>query len=232
MRKLSVVASVLFLLGFSPEPADISGWSFVPSKDSGAGIQTVRTPARSGSSAIKFTVQPGSCELDDCENDRERIELKQSGYENEGETAWYAWSFYLPPDFQSIWPARTFIGQFHQEGGMPAILFSIEPEGLKFETRFVNEEKALLVADENLRGRWHDIAMEVTWSRGDGHIRLYMDGELRIDRIQQTMSEDNVYFKFGIYRAHLSRAPVHPLPAQSVIFDRIRKGRTWAEVTR
>jgi hypothetical protein len=219
------IASTL-LGGFAAAPEDIAGWSFVTSKDAQSGIMTVSSPVREGATSIAFTLRPGSCTGNDCVHDRERIELKQVEYQHEGETWWYAWSFYVPTDFQLAWPVRTFLGQFHQEGGEPAMLFSLEPEGLMFETRFAPGRKPLLVPGETLKGRWHDIVMKVEWSRRDGSVSIAVDGKTMVDRRQPTMSERDVYFKFGIYRAHVSRAAKTPLPVQSVFYDRLRRALT------
>jgi len=232
MRVPSLLFTALFLLGFTADKADVSGWSFVVSKDAETGVSTVTMPVRDGVTAIAFTLRPGSCMGNDCENDRERIELKQAQYQTEGETWWYGWSIYVPEEFVSIWPGRTFLGQFHQEGGPPAMLFSLEPTGLVFETRFARGAEPVLIPARALKGRWHDIAVEVKWSKSSGHVKIEIDGVTLVDRAQQTMSEDRVYFKFGIYRAHLSRAALQRLPVQTVIYDRLRRASSKDEIMR
>jgi len=230
MRR-AILFLTLLLCGFSPAPEDVSGWSFVVSKGAESGITTVAEPVRDGASAIKFVMTLGHCTEDDCDHDRERIELKQTEYQHEGESWWYAWSFYVPGDSPDVWPVREFAGQFHQEGGEPAMLFSIEPKGLMFESRFHDGKKALLVPADELKGRWHDMVVHVAWSHKAGHVTIMSDGKTVVDRAQQTMSEDKVYFKFGLYRAHLSRA-TSPLPDQTIYYDRLKRGRTESDVTR
>jgi hypothetical protein len=227
MRNCILLALLLCLCAFTPAPEDIAGWSFTVSKGNDRGVKVVTSPVRSGRSAIAFTLHPGACSGNDCDNDRERVELKQTEYQHDGETWWYAWSFFIPDDFVSIWPAREFIGQFHQEEDEPAMLFSLEPRGLVFESRYMKNQKPLMVRRDELRGRWHDVIMRVTWSRSRGHVFLEVDGKPVADREQQTMTKDDVYFKFGIYRAHLSRAPAPAkVPVQTVIYDRLRRAMT------
>jgi hypothetical protein len=230
MRRFLVIASSLWLAGFTPESEDATGWTFTVSKGAEQGVTTVSSPVRDGKTAISFMLAPGQCTENDCSNDRERLELKQVEYQHEGESWWYAWSVYVPEDFAPVWPVRVFLGQFHQEGGPPAMLFSLEPEGLMFETRFHKGEEPLLIPAADLKGRWHDIAMQVDWSKSHGRVRISVNGEQIVDRLQQTMSRNDVYFKFGIYRAHLTRADANALPTHTVIYDRLRRGRSKADV--
>jgi hypothetical protein len=230
MRLAFLPAVLVLACGFSPEPEDVSGWSFVVSKGAAQGIETVASPTRSGATSISFALKPGSCTANDCANDRERLELKQNSYQREGETWWYGWSFYLPQDFAAIWPARLFLGQFHQEDDSPVLLFSVEPEGLRLESSLSPDDKPLLVPDSELRGRWHDVVMKVTWSSAQGQVSVAVDGKEIVNRVQPTMTAADVYFKFGIYRAHLSRAPVQPLPQQRAYFDNVRRGKSLEDV--
>ncbi len=231
LRLAGAAIGGMSLAGFAPEREDVAGWSFVVSKDTAAGVETVTAPVRDGLTAIGFTLAPGNCAASDCGQDRERLELKQREYQREGERWWYGWSFRLAGDFPPIWPARVFLGQFHQENGPPALLFSLEPRGLVLESRFTAGRKPVLIPAEELPGRWHDIVMEVKWSRTKGHVLVKVDGEVRVDSGQPTLSADKVYFKFGIYRAHLDRVG-GKVPVQRVTYDRLRRGKTEESVTR
>ncbi len=63
-------------------------------------------PVRSGDSSRRFEVRAGDCSWtegwNDCENDRERHELKSSTF-SDGEY-WFNWSLYLPENFPVIFP--------------------------------------------------------------------------------------------------------------------------------
>jgi hypothetical protein len=213
------------LAAFTPTPEDVAGWTLKRSKEEGAradAIETVTSPVREGTSAIRFTIKPGDCIAQDCAEDRERVELKSLEHEHEGEERWYAWSFYLPEDFDSLWPARLFIAQFHQEGARPAMLFSLEPGGLRFDSQFTTG-RPLLIPAEVLRGRWHDVSMHVVWSKSKGALDIDVDGRRALSERQQTMSADEVYFKIGLYRAHLSRNSRSTSSTQTLYADSIRR---------
>jgi hypothetical protein len=178
-------------------------------------------PVRDGATAMRFTIKRGDCVPDDCAADRERVELKSREHEHAGDERWYAWSFQLPEDFASIWPARQFIAQFHQEGERPAMLFSLEPDGLRLDSRFF-PGGALLIPAAELRGRWHDVAMHVAWSHEDGLIDIHVDGKSVFRQRGPNLSGE-VYFKIGLYRAHLTRNRDADLIAQTLFVDAVRR---------
>ena len=222
-----MLRALCFVLLFTAtaHAGDIEGIDLVRSKSEGAradAIKTVRKPVRRGKTALRFEIRPGDCTPEDCAQDRERVELKSDSTETEGNRSRYRWSFFLPRSFQSVWPARQFIAQFHQEGGQPAMLFGLEPEGLVFESRFATE-KRLIIPAASLKGRWHDISVEVLWSKGEGQVVIRADGRERYRATQQTMSEDEAYFKIGLYRAHLDRNPEGRRITQIMYVDAIRR---------
>jgi hypothetical protein len=224
-RASSVFALLICLAAFTPAPEDVEGWTLVRSKEEGAradAVVTIDEPRRDGRTAIRFTVRPGDCVPEDCAEDRERVELKSREHEHQGDERWYEWSFHLPDDFESVWPAREFIAQFHQEDERPALLFSLEPDGLMLESQFV-EKRSLLIPTDKLRGRWHDVAMHVVWSKSDGAIDIDIDGRRVLSERRQTMSAHEVYFKIGLYRAHLSRNPKAARVTQTLHADRITR---------
>jgi hypothetical protein len=223
-RASSIAVLALCLAAFTPAPEDVSGWTLERSKADGAradAVDTVTSPVREGASAIRFEIRKGDCVPEDCAEDRERVELKSREHEHEGDERWYSWSFFLPEDFESIWPARQFIAQFHQEGERPAMLFSLEPDGLRLDSQF-QEDRALLVPAAQLRGRWHDVAMHVRWSHHDGFIDIDIGGRRVFAGTGPNMSGD-IYFKIGLYRAHLSRNPAAADSTQTMFADSLRR---------
>lgn len=204
------LAMLLLLAGFVPAADDVAGLTLVRSKAEGAradAIVEVRAPhpVRSGETALRFELTAQDCAGNDCAADRARVELKSTATERAGNHTRYRWSFQLPEPFESVWPAREFVAQFHQEGGRPAMLFGLTPEGLMFESRFRAGGKVLLIPQAELAGRWHDMEVDILWSKGEGLVRIRVDGAERLVSPQQTLSEAEAYFKLGLYRAHISR---------------------------
>jgi len=217
------------------QPDDIAGWQFVRSlpvgaSPSGVAIVTAPEPVRDGMTALRFTVRPGDCSAghnegwNDCATNRERAELKQTDYQHQGETWWYGFSLYVPVGFRNIWPAKVAFAQFHQEGAKPALMFQNNKGGLWLDIHDSHGTvaKLPLIARQDLRGRWHDIVLNVHWSRGDdGLIVVAVDGGAAVRWLGPTMLARDVYFKFGLYRSHLDRNPPGAEATQTVYFDRI-----------
>ena len=223
MRFMLLLACAL-TAGFTPADEDVSGLTLERSKADGARLDAITVShdqVRHGGTSIRFSIVPGDCTPDDCNADRERVELKSRDTEREGNRSTYQWSFHLPTDFKSIWPAREFIAQFHQEGGKPAMLFSLEADGLMFESRFLAGPKPVLIPRDALFGQWHDLEVAVDWSKTKGMVRIRVDGEERLARDMQTMSEEEAYFKIGLYRAHISRGGA--MPEQVMHVDGIKR---------
>ncbi len=234
MNILAMVAGVAAaaLVG---QPDDIGGWQFVRSLPVGApawGVETVRAPepVRDGATALRFTVRPGDCSAghgngwNDCATHRERAELKETGYQHQGETWWYGFSLYVPSDYPNIWPAKVAFAQFHQEGAKPAMMFQNDKGGLWLDIHDSHGTvaKLPLIAKEDLRARWHDVVLHVHWSRHpDGFIMVDIDGSPAARWQGPTMWARDVYFKLGLYRSHLERNPDGARHTQTVYFDRI-----------
>ncbi len=214
---------------------DISGWHFVRSLPVGAsphGVETVSEPVRDGRTSLRFQVRPGDCSRganngwNDCETGRERAELKQTDYQHAGETWWYSFSLYVPAGFRNIWPAKVAFAQFHQEGAKPALMLQNDKGGLWLDIHGRKGTVAMLplLADKDLRGRWHDIVLHIHWSPGsDGFIAAEVDGASAAQWQGPTMWARDVYFKFGLYRSHLERNPAGRQLTQTVYFDRVRR---------
>ncbi|MEH6346150.1 MAG: polysaccharide lyase [Bermanella sp.] len=178
------------------------------------GYQIVIDPT--GSAPTKqveaFEVRPGDCfsnsSWNDCRSDRERSELSEANKNTvEGDEYWYSWSFYLAKDFPNISPTKATFGQFHQRSSHPIWMFEHNKEGL-YLTKLVSGviEKYALLAEDTLRGKWHKIEIHVKWSKDkDGFFNVWLDTVRKVSFQGQTMDAKNVYFKYGLYRAFLSR---------------------------
>ena len=77
-------------------------------------------PVRLGKQSLRFEVRHGNGWGWDKKNDRERVELKICCINKK--TTWTAWSIYLPKDYNVVFPIRTMLGQFHNDGDNPPCL--------------------------------------------------------------------------------------------------------------
>lgn len=95
--------------------------------------------------------------------------------------------------------------------------------------------------DENeLRGRWHRIEVNVKWSKnGDGFFRVWVNGEKKVDYSGQTMTKSKTYFKYGVYRSFISRYRdlkgngIEDALAQTVYYANVKRAkcREWLSVS-
>lgn len=182
----------------------------------------------------KFEVRAGDCGAhrtwNDCEKDRERSELTEKGSRNPlGSEYVYQWSFYIPSNFPDISPSKTIITQFHQEKSFPVWVFTLEP-GLYLERRLYGrlQEKHLLLTSKQLREQWHKVKVHVAWQDTEkGFFSVWIDGKQKLNYRGMTMQAKNVYLKYGIYRAFISRyLKLHKtseLPTQTLFFANIKR---------
>ncbi len=239
MRGPWLVVVALCLSGFTVEPEDVSGWSFVRSLPIGASLHGVGVahdplPTRSGKTSLRFEVRPGDCSTgrhgwDDCRQDRERAELKQQGYQRHGETWWYRFSLFVPEDHRNIWPAKLSFAQFHQQGAKPVLMLQNHKGGLWLDIR--NGKRTVrrvpIIPERAFKGRWHDIRFNIRWSRNrDGFMRTFIGDELVHQYKGRTMSADRVYFKFGLYRSHVSRSSRAGRTTHTAFYDLIERSET------
>ena len=88
-----------------------------------------------------------------------------------------------------------------------------------------------LIPPSNLQGRWHDVVLQIKWSRGpDGFIRAWINGKTATDFSGMTMTADKVYFKFGLYRSHLKRNRSARQVTHRAFFDRLIRGETKSAI--
>ena len=183
----------------------------------------------------RFEVRPGDCGASngwsDCATNRERSELSERTKTVRSGTYWYGWSFFIPEDYVNVFPTKTAIGQFHQEGGHPLWMFQNSFGGYWLDKQVigVTESYHQLIAPEDFKGRWHQIEVHVNWSAGpDGFLYIWVNGEKRFEFQGQTAKGKPVYFKYGIYRSYLSRYKNSfkkaEVPGQILYFDNVRRG--------
>ncbi len=182
----------------------------------------------------RFEVRPGDCSSDagwsDCKNDRERSELSEKSKNYENSDWWYGWSFYTPPEYPIIAPAKTAIGQFHQHSGPPAFMFQNGNGGYWVDRNFGSTTDYIqLLTHEKMLGQWNKVEVHALWKQEDGFFQVFVNGELKYDFKGRTMSGTSVYFKYGVYRSYVSRYTSinsnSPAPTQVVLFANVKKAK-------
>ena len=183
----------------------------------------------------RFEVRPGDCSStsgwSDCATDRERSELTEGSRNYENSEWWYGWSFFIPDEYPIIYPAKTAIGQFHQDDGPPAFMFQNGSGGYWIDRNFGNTTDYIqLLTQEEMLGKWNKIEVHALWKKENGFFRIFVNGELKYDFKGRTISGSSVYFKYGIYRSYLSRYAASngnsQAPTQVVLFSNVRKAKT------
>lgn len=198
------------------------------------GYQVVDDPTGAAPSpkVERFEVRAGECEENgawsDCRADRERSELAEFDSRSlEGAEAWYGFSFYLPEDWPDVWPTKTVIAQWHQERRHVVWMLLHRRGALVLDNQSggATSEYVELIPAGDLTGRWRRIEFYAKWSTGrDGVVQLYLDGDLKVERLGPNMTADKVYFKYGVYRSFISRHG-HPVPTQTAYFANVSKAK-------
>lgn len=204
-------------------------------KSHGYAVIADPTGAAPASPVERFDVRPGDCGQEDCRRDRERSELSEQGARSPlGTTAWYGWSFFLPQDWPAVWPTKTVLGQFHQEDAHPVWMFLHHKNGLVLDRQTQGKTESLtpLLSERDLRGKWHRIEVHAKWAAdASGFFEVWVDGTRKYAMRGQTMTARKVFFKYGVYRAFVSRYAMSQnaaAPAQLAMFANVRKAATRA----
>ena len=199
-------------------------------------------PVKSGTQSIRFEIREGDCShssgWSDCTGDRYRSELTSTkkGFRHK---KFFAWSIYLPEDFQSVDPVKVAAGQIHQYDAGPTkrdlngmigwsqnLQFMINNGGywaVRYLKTFPQEsdsysgyfkKNAHLIDIEDMLGKWTDVVLEFKGSKKtNGIVRVWINGELKYEYIGQTNDGGTNFFKFGLYQtrvSHINYTPPKP----------------------
>jgi hypothetical protein len=142
----------------------------------------------------------------DCREDRERRELNSGDGRSsrdymKGEH-WIAWSMYFPERHQNLYPLSITYGQFKENDSRGDIY---EPV---FQTKELDAgysmvrtigncgyegcvyEETLLIPNDEMIGKWHDILVHVKWSKkDDGFFKMFVNDELKYNYEGRTQSK-------------------------------------------
>ncbi len=191
----------------------------------------------------RFEVRSGDCGTNgawsDCSNDRERSELSQTIKElGEGDTAWYGWSVYFPPDFPDISPTKTTIAQFHQRNedgriAKPVWMFQHSNGALYLDDQTTGRStrRIPLIPASDLRANWHNIKVKVRWAKDEsGRLNIWINGAQVFEYQGPTMNAKKVYFRYGLYRSFISRYKTAEnsdiVPTQIALFANVNRAKT------
>ena len=145
----------------------------------------------------------------DCNSNRLRLEVSFSKDIRTGKkdkNIWFSYYIYVPdtPDNLVDPFLQPYITQFyganHKEyGGQNRGGY-----GPQFSASIYNGkltmDGATLVDKENLKGKWHLIEFNILYSRTNGYVRAYINGELKVNRENfQTAKHSHTHVKYGTY---------------------------------
>ena len=253
LKKTIAVVCAVILLVIAGDLEDsfagdtISGWTFkksLPNNFKYYGFKIVSRskghPVRDGKRSMRFEVRAGDCSWSsgwsDCENDRERHELLTKHTWKSGEK-WYHWSIFIPVNYPIIFPVKTALAQFHQEGSHPVWMFQNHTGGYVVDNQVYGStrETKKILTDEEMRGKWSDVLVHARWThKNKGFFRVYVNGETtpRYTWNGPTKSKGRaVYFKFGVYRSFMSRRPGKE-PTQVVYYDEVKRANSCRKATK
>ncbi len=207
------------------------------------GYEVVPDPTDTAPAAVeKFEVRPGDCASNDgwsdCKNDRERSELSERNKTTRsGAEYWYSWNIYFPEDYVNVHPTKVALGQFHQDGGHVVWMFQNSYGGYHLDDQVFGSTRQYhgLIEEQDLRGKWHNIKVHAKWEKDrSGFMKVWVNGEQKVDYSGQTMTAKAVYFKYGVYRSFMSRYKnrydVDEVPAQTVYFSGVTRAKTEQEL--
>ena len=218
--------------------------------------------ARRGSFYQRFELRDGDCFGDenwnDCDTDRERIELSSQPRQKPEDIQCFAYSIMLDKDFIDIHPSHTTLGQIHQIGGPsgtagalpsfpPIVMMGADRGRLHFGwhelsgsvTNVIdNSWEYDLISLDEMKEKWTDISFCLNYK--DKRMDVWINGIKKHEILKSPVSftPESTYFKYGIYRGFISRYKNHEkiferedkLPTQIVFYDEVRTGNSIEEV--
>ncbi len=228
------------------ERGDFSNWDTRQGAQADS-LQIVTDVVRRGRYAAKFTVRPG-----EIVSNGNRAEITHDHADHPGSKRWYAWSFFVPSDFQDTeWQPKLWqcIGQWHDQpdprlgetwktfpGHSPSIaLYYTSKNGVPAIELWHGPKKDQdIVAVAPIRkGEWMDVVFHIGWSPGaDGYVEAWLNGNPLIapEGDQHKVFGPNMwnsyshFLKIGLYRS--SRFTT----TNSIYYDEVRVGNSQEEV--
>ena len=212
--------------------------------------------ARAGNYYQKFELRNGDCFGDenwnDCNNDRQRIELSSGPNQPISGKQCYGYSLNLSSDFTDIRKVSTTLGQIHQQGGPSGKANSLSsfPPLIHIDARKGNlylnwhklsgsKDNVIDVSEyyklkplKSMRGVWTDISICLDFENKS--IEAWVDGVNKVKILKSPIffEPESIYFKHGIYQSFISAYTKFKgeTPTQIVYYDEVRRGNSIEEV--
>jgi len=185
--------------------------------------------ARRGSFYQRFELRDGDCfgdeKWDDCDTDRERIELSSKPIQKPEDIQCFAYSIMLDKAFIDIHPTNTTLGQVHQTGGPsgtaeglpsfpPIIQIGAGKGRLHFKWHELSGSASNvidigkdydLISLYEMKDKWTDISFCLNYK--DKRMDVWINGIKKHEILKSPISfiPESTYFKYGIYRSFISR---------------------------
>ena len=212
--------------------------------------------ARAGNYYQKFELRNGDCFGDenwnDCNNDRQRIELSSRPNQPISGKQCYGYSLNLSGDFNDIRKVSTTLGQIHQHGGPSGKANSLSsfPPLIQIDARKGNlylnwhklsgsKDNVIDVSEyyklkplKSMKGVWTDISICLDFENKS--INAWVDGVNKVKILKSPIffEPESIYFKHGIYQSFVSAYTKFKggTPTQIVYYDEVRRGNSIEEV--
>ena len=144
----------------------------------------------------------------DCNSNRLRLEVamdKEIRTGKKDKNVWVSYYIYIPDTKENFNDKflQPYITQFYgsnKEGGGQ----NRGGYGPQFSASIYNGKLTMdgvtLVDKKNLKGKWHLIEFNILYSKTNGHVKAYINGELKVDRIGfETSKHSHAQIKYGSY---------------------------------
>jgi hypothetical protein len=173
---------------------------------------------RKGKVSQRFEARHGDCGGEDCYRDRRRYE-RQLDLPSSNEK-WFAWSIFLPKDYESLNFANTVLGQLKDccNRKPPIIVSLLERENtLRFSYDISENQRWCMPTDtgiedlDTIKGKWTDIMIMVStdhvYQENKSYSKVFINGNKVCDVPNPVIDRSNheLQFTYGIYNSFISR---------------------------
>ncbi|WAJ30972.1 heparin lyase I family protein [Antarcticirhabdus aurantiaca] len=164
---------------------------------------------RTSGGVERFVLKAGDCAWrwndrlsEDCEEHRERVEVRSLTEDRVGEVVCYRFDLMLPADYPEMSP-KQLLGQWHNgrdntfRNRYERGVFEV---GISYQGRLTHRVRVPFQ-----KGRWNSFVYRFSWTR-IGSAEVWLDGR-KVANFQDVRllpgRTKSVYFKYGIYRSDM-----------------------------